>query len=142
MDSFLQVFGGVTIGQVIIFIMAILFIIDLIKKGLKAITDKHDEQQELEADHSRIIKLESEMGNINEKIDKLITGHIELERIRFKELYYRAKVEYYDYGFINMETAEDLELIYATYKTLGGNGNLEAMHNEVINLPRGKTIQK
>lgn len=71
MEQFLSMFGSVTISQVVVVIMATLWIFEKIKKLLKLYSKRHDEEQEIDETLSKVKNYEQDLQNLNKNISQL-----------------------------------------------------------------------
>jgi hypothetical protein len=82
------------------------------------ITKKQDKKEEKQE------KTELDMSLLKEAV-------IELLRVQLIEYHDR----YIDYGYIPTYALDNFVKMYNTYRSLGGNGLIVELHNEVIKLP-------
>lgn len=69
MDQFLNFFGSITIGTVIEIILAIIFIVAILKHFKEYLNKKLKEETETKDHMSKILKATEELSNIDKKMD-------------------------------------------------------------------------
>lgn len=123
MDEFVQVFGQMTIANVIIYIFAFSYVIEKGKKGYDWITKSHDKQQERENKEAMIEDQDKKITNLTKGMLALLSN----------DLYDRCEKALTE-NEITISELDKIKRLYEPYHSLGGNGTGTKLFEDVLRL--------
>lgn len=124
MEYVLKAFGDIRLEIIIIFIVALIFIIKSGKKAVKKIIDINGAVDALRKSLDEVEKMAEVLSYVEEGTKGML---------RFKINKYCMEI--IERGFVIPIELDELNGIYKPYIDLGGNGQTKKMYEEVLKLP-------
>lgn len=128
MKEFIEMFGKVTLGQLIVIVIGLGWLGGVLGQWLSAlykrVTQYQDQREEQEAYMERAKATEAKVDLLVKANLAMLSHHLfsECERLL-------------DRGHVTIVDLENLKRLYEPYHLLGGNGTGTKLYNDVLELP-------
>lgn len=143
MSAITQAFGHITIGQIVVFAAGLYGIFQLLKRLYVVLAQIWEERKHREKSEVTLNDLMTEVKATKEKVAIVMDFQRFTGAKDFKHLYFKAKKQYDEDGFVLFDTYEEMYQTYDAYKAVGGNGNkTSSMMNEIEELPKQSIYTK
>lgn len=132
MKESLEVFGHISVKDLIIYGMALYWLIKLAKKAYDEISEHHDKEQEKETVFSLAKENQSKINSLTEKIDELIRNDRDYKLRSLSDKLFVCYNSAMMQGYITRRQLENFEANLQVYYELGGNGLVKKKYEPEI----------